>query len=287
MEWQDSYNVGVKVVDDAHRRLFSIVRKLMETVSVNDRGQKKRACIEGVKYFKSYALEHFAQEEAYMRSVEYSGYPAHRKIHEELKNITIPALEAEMEQEDYSDDSISHFISACLAWLTVHIMVEDQAITGRVASRVQLREAEADKILQLANVISEVTEEVFDMEAELVSKYYSAGSIEEPVCFRLDYGKGKKVLMAFEAPFVFNAAGGMVGIQFTEMNPIVQMTMEQIIGANVGRVGMRMAETDYIGAAAGCEVITMDELEDIYKKEPPRYSLLLRTDKGHFSFAMD
>lgn len=286
MEWQENYNVGVEVVDKAHRKLFSIVRKLTQAVDVKDRGQKKRACIEGIKYFKNYTLEHFAQEEEYMRSIEYSGYPAHKKVHEELKNITLPALEDEMEREDYSDASISNFIGACVAWLTVHIMVEDQAITGRIASRVHHREIEADRILQLSNVISEVTEEVFDMEAGLVSKYYSGGEIEDPVCFVLGYGE-KRVVMAFEKPFVFNAAGGMIGIPFAEMNTIVERTMEQLIEANVYRVAVRMAETDYIGAASGSDLIGMDKLEEIYKKEPPRYSLLFKTERGNFSFAMD
>ncbi len=299
MEWQENYNVGVEVVDKAHRKLFSIVRKLTETVDVNDRGQKKRACIEGIKYFKNYTLEHFAQEEEYMRSIEYSGYPAHKKVHEELKNITLPALEEEMERQDYSDASISNFIGACVAWLTIHIMVEDQAITGRIASRVHHREIEADKILQLSNVISEVTEEVFDMEAALVSRYYSGGEIADPVCFVLEYGgddeeeltqtvhEAKRVLMAFEKPFVFNATGGMIGIPFTEMNTIVERTMEQLMEANVRRVGMRMAEMDYISAATDSDVITMEKLKEIYIENPPRYSLLFRTEKGNFSFAMD
>ena len=124
------------------------------------------------------------------------------------------------------------------------------------------------------------------MEAKLVSKYYSGGGIDEPVCFVLRYGE-KRVLMAFEKPFVFHATGSMVGIPFTGMNTIVERTMEQLIEANVRRVAMRMAETDYITAVSGSAVISMEELEETYKKEPPRYSLLLETEKGSFSFAMD
>lgn len=310
MEWQDSYNVGVAALDDAHRKLFSIVKRLAEIMADNDKGKNRRACIEGIKYFKNYTLEHFRQEEEYMRAISYSGYPKHKRIHEELKNVTIPALEVELEQESYSDASVSHFIGTCLAWLTVHIMVEDQAITGKVASRVHHREQEEDAIVQMGNVISEVTEETFAFDAKLVDKYYSGGVLEHPVCFLLTYGSVtdvasaeedakvaedakaaesgmKRVLMAFEESFLFFAVGGMMGVRFAELNGIVINTMEQLIQANVQRVGMRMGEADYMRAAAACRIIGMEALEDIYREEPPRYSLLMETEKGRFSLAMD
>ena len=30
LQWQDRFNIGVEIVDQAHRRLFSIVQKIME-----------------------------------------------------------------------------------------------------------------------------------------------------------------------------------------------------------------------------------------------------------------
>ena len=65
IEWNERFNIGVEEVDKAHRRLFSVVRKLMELSEDEKRG--RWVCEEAIKYFKSYTVKHFAQEEEYMR----------------------------------------------------------------------------------------------------------------------------------------------------------------------------------------------------------------------------
>ena len=68
IKWNDRFNIGVDSIDTAHRRLFSIVGKL---ISLNeDETKQQHACREGIKYFKSYTIKHFEDEEAYMRSID-------------------------------------------------------------------------------------------------------------------------------------------------------------------------------------------------------------------------
>lgn len=65
VNWNERFNIGVEVIDEAHRELFSIVRRL-----VNLSGDEKSgrwACAEGIKYFKYYTMKHFAEEEEYMK----------------------------------------------------------------------------------------------------------------------------------------------------------------------------------------------------------------------------
>ena len=51
IKWNDRFNIGVDSIDTAHRRLFSIVGKL---ISLNeDETKQQHACREGIKYFKS------------------------------------------------------------------------------------------------------------------------------------------------------------------------------------------------------------------------------------------
>ncbi len=72
VKWDDRFNIGVEVVDRAHRRLFAIVNKLL---AMNTDTEKNRhACKEGIKFFKNYAVKHFSEEEAYMKSINYKGY---------------------------------------------------------------------------------------------------------------------------------------------------------------------------------------------------------------------
>lgn len=58
-----------------------------------ERHEDKFTCVEGPKYFKAYALKHFAEEEAYMQKIGHTGYSAHKKIHDRIKYETLPELE--------------------------------------------------------------------------------------------------------------------------------------------------------------------------------------------------
>ena len=132
-EWNKRFNIGVDSIDNAHRKLFSIVRKLVYLDKKENNGQW--ACAEGIKYFKSYAIEHFTDEEAYMQSIGYKGYEMHKRLHDEMRYKTLPALEKDLTKSNYSEESIHHFLGICLGWLAAHIMIEDLAITGKISNR--------------------------------------------------------------------------------------------------------------------------------------------------------
>ena len=95
-EWQDAYNIGVESIDRDHQRLFKIINKLLAF-----EGEKSQwACQEGIKYFKSHAMKHFADEEHYMASIDYPDLKIHRQIHKDFRENTLPALEQELERTD-------------------------------------------------------------------------------------------------------------------------------------------------------------------------------------------
>ena len=128
IQWQDRFNIGVEVIDQAHRRLFSIVQKIMDLYV--ERHEDKFACVEGIKYFKAYTLKHFAEEEAYMRKIGYPGYQAHKKLHDRMRWETLPELERLLYDSDFSTEMVQRFIGVCTGWLTGHILIEDRAIAG-------------------------------------------------------------------------------------------------------------------------------------------------------------
>ena len=56
IKWNDRFKVGVESIDSAHKKLFSIVGKL---IALNeDENKQRHACREGIKYFKSYTIKH-------------------------------------------------------------------------------------------------------------------------------------------------------------------------------------------------------------------------------------
>ena len=160
-EWNNRFNIGVDSIDNAHRKLFSIVRKLINLSRNENNG--KWACAEGIKYFKSYAIEHFTDEENYMKSISYEGYEQHKSLHDDMRYKTIPALEKDLTRSGYSQESIHHFLGICLGWLTAHIMIEDRAITGKAANRRQKNGA-GKNLSALEDALAETIEEIFRLQ---------------------------------------------------------------------------------------------------------------------------
>lgn len=109
--WEDRFNIGVEIIDKEHRKLFKIINKLF---SYGDDEEKTQwVCQEGIKYFRDHAMKHFADEEAYMESIHYNGLPIHKRIHDDFRTKTLPALQQELEESDYSEDAVSHFLGVC------------------------------------------------------------------------------------------------------------------------------------------------------------------------------
>ena len=131
--WQDRFNIGVEVIDREHRKLFSIMNKLLEFTE--DESKSQWVCEEGIKYFKGHAMKHFTEEEVYMASINYKGFETHRRIHDNFRKKTLPELEKELKQTRYAPDSIKHFLGVCAGWLIGHTLTEDCAITGKTLSK--------------------------------------------------------------------------------------------------------------------------------------------------------
>ena len=98
--WNKRFDIGVDIIDNEHKKLFRTLNKLFVLGEQDEKSQW--VCQEAVKYFKNHALQHFTDEENYMASIDYAGLEMHRHIHENFREITLPALENELEQTGYS-----------------------------------------------------------------------------------------------------------------------------------------------------------------------------------------
>ena len=192
MEWDERLNIGIDSIDHAHRKLFSIVRKLTYLSKNENHGQW--ACAEGIKYFKSYAIEHFANEEAYMQSIGCKNYEMHKRLHDNMRCKTLPALEKDLLESNYSQESIHHFLGICLGWLTVHIMIEDRAITGKFSAK-WIHGKEGKDVEDLEDALSDTIQEIFKRQVEIVSEHYSGENFGNSIISRLAYQpiEGKQI----------------------------------------------------------------------------------------------
>lgn len=127
MKWDDKYCLGVEQIDQQHKGLFTAVNRINKILEEKDFERNRRACLEAVKYLKSYTLQHFADEEAYQRKIKYAGYEKHKKLHEDFITAVLNS-ERDMEVNNYSIPSIRRFTDLVTNWLINHIMSADQAI---------------------------------------------------------------------------------------------------------------------------------------------------------------
>lgn len=191
--WKDQYCIGVEDIDNDHIRLFTIVRRLMKNLMLNDYEKNKRTCIEVIKYLKQYTVEHFAREEAFQNRIGYGGFVNHKRIHDNMREITIPALEKQMEKTDYSEESVEHFAGVCAGWLMAHVMLEDQAMVGKVRSKWET-DLDTNAISILEVKAKEFMNNIFQIDIEAENLDYEGYDIGKSLYYYTIYkGEGNKV----------------------------------------------------------------------------------------------
>lgn len=285
-EWNDRFNIGVDSIDNAHRKLFSIVRKLIDLSKDEKHGQW--ACAEGIKYFKNYATEHFANEEAYMRSINYEEYELHKELHDNMRCKTLPALERDLLQSDYSQESIHHFLGICLGWLTVHIMIEDRAITGKISNKCKYGENEKD-MRALEDALSDTLREIFKLQTDIVSEHYSGENFGRSIVSRLIYQTEEKetiqIFLVLEESLALWSVSSMLDMPLQKTDKLVLNTVREIAKQLVNRIGIYFHPALPYRLTSN-HTMTLEQFRREFYTESFYYSLLLNTGKGYLAFCI-
>ena len=87
-EWDDSYSVGVAVIDEQHKRLIALINDLYEAMKQGDSQNTWSSAAEELDAMASvldelvdYTSYHFSTEERYMREHAYPEYAGHKQAH--------------------------------------------------------------------------------------------------------------------------------------------------------------------------------------------------------------
>lgn len=283
-EWNKRFNIGVDSIDTAHRKLFSIVQKLIHLNKDENNGPW--ACAEGIKYFKNYAVEHFTDEEAYMQSINYNEYEIHKRLHDNMRYKTLPALEKDLTETNYSQESIHHFLGICLGWLTTHILIEDRAITGKVSNRRNASHTEID-INALENALLATLQEIFGLRTEIVSEHYSGEDFGNSLIIRLTYcsvtAKKVQIFMLLEESLVLRAVSDILNMPLTKMDKLVMNAGRELSLQIVEHLGTYRHPTPQYHLQ-NSHFITPEQFRKTLYLETFDYSLLLNTGHGYFAF---
>lgn len=288
IQWQDQFNVGVEVIDNAHRKLFSIMRRLMELTEQKDKS--RFACEEGIKFLKNYTLRHFAEEEAYMESISYPRQELHKHIHENFRVKTLPAMEQELEQSEFSDESVRLFTGICLGWLTGHIMMEDHMMSGKLQSK-RREEQSLEMLTRLEDTIEDSVRCILGLEIHVISENYAGEKLRDLVLFQKEMetsdGGKLRVVLAFEEKLLLQTAGRMLGVSFARVDGMVLSAAREVAGMITNRVGNLFDVTVQQLLEAQEKRLQEYNLENLFGSRFPLYSLLFDSEKGCIVFCVD
>ncbi|GFH92819.1 cyclic di-GMP phosphodiesterase [Lachnospiraceae bacterium] len=284
--WQERFNIGVSFIDEEHKKLFSILNKLFEYSKEDEKSQW--ACQEGIKYFKDHAMKHFSEEESYMASIHYIGYETHRRLHDNFRKKTIPALERELTRTFYSADAIDHFLGVCAGWLIGHTLTEDRAIVGSTVSKWGDLLPE-EKQTSMGQAIIQILGDMFQLKSRIISECYGGERFGKGVYYRLVYstkeGKRWEILLVFEQKLIVKTVGDIVDTQSDTVNVMLMNAARYMAQQFVGRIRNHFSPDDVFEIKEE-NLLTYEQFDSIFKEQNPQISLLFDTGAGYFAYCV-
>jgi len=126
VKWKADYEVGVKLIDEQHEKLFEIADCAYKLLTNDFILDKYDRITEILGELKEYTIFHFKSEEEYMLSVGYKKFLSHKVIHEDfIKSIdNIDLHEIDLNQ----DESVKKILEFVVDWIDKHILNEDKFI---------------------------------------------------------------------------------------------------------------------------------------------------------------
>ncbi len=285
--WKDSYKIGVDFIDKEHQVLFSRVNKLLK-LSQNEE-KNEWVCREGVKYIKHHTEEHFEHEEAYMQSIHYSEYEIHKRLHDDFRFVTLPALEEELEQTGYSMESIRHFLGVCIGWVVAHTQMEDQAIVGKTTSKWTNIPHEKEKDALEATIV-QIAKEMFHMDAKMISGQYAGEDFGKVVCCRFLYRGAEKekneITFVYEERLLLKVIAGILNADYPKVDDMVLNVTRYLSRQFLEKVRKSFSAMDLLELEKE-SLLTHEQLVNSFQRNQPACSMLFATGgNGYFAFCV-
>jgi hemerythrin len=120
LEWKDTYNIGVKEIDNQHRGLFDIISKLSTSRLYEPEGKYFFLMLNN---FVEYAQVHFATEERYMQEARYPKFAEHQQEHK-LFITQVSKLVRDVENKEI--DIENKTLDFLKDWYLAHILGTDR-----------------------------------------------------------------------------------------------------------------------------------------------------------------
>jgi len=120
MPWKDEYSVGIRQIDEQHKRLVRLLNELHQAMCEG----KSREVMTGIlSQLVDYTKGHFAAEERMMQGYLFPGYAAHKVEHDQLTKTVLKFQQEVTSGKAVMSIDVMDFLKN---WLRNHILATDQ-----------------------------------------------------------------------------------------------------------------------------------------------------------------
>ena len=128
-EWNEKFNIGIKLIDDQHQELFRIASKVHALLHDEFTFDKYDKMIALISDLKDYTVFHFKAEEEYMKQIKSKGYFTQKVEHdsfiEKLNAIDIYHI------DENQDEYLAKILNDVSTWIINHILEKDMKIASK------------------------------------------------------------------------------------------------------------------------------------------------------------
>jgi len=122
MVWRDAYSTGIRVIDEDHKMLFSIINNLVDEIdSGSTLDSRKISSV--LEALNAYVASHFTREERFLEQFGYPELANHRHSHDALRNqLGTISNDYRTDPDSIDLQALSMFL---MKWLSEHILKSD------------------------------------------------------------------------------------------------------------------------------------------------------------------
>lgn len=124
IQWKDEYNIGVKLVDEQHKRLFEIAGLAEQLLILPNETDKFDEIVHIIYELKDYVVFHFNAEQSILQNIKFPKYFSHLVMHndfiENMNSVNIDKI------DDDQQKNLLKILNFIMDWIKEHVLIEDR-----------------------------------------------------------------------------------------------------------------------------------------------------------------
>ena len=159
-EFTEDCMIHIEKIDEEHKKLFQLINEASELANKTD--SVLSLALKVIDELKDYANTHFANEEAYMESINDPELPLQKKEHAAFKT-KINEFKIDDSSDAAAKESLNELIKYLVRWLYHHILSSDMMIGKLEAKEDEDPFAFTDKYKTGIEMVDEEHKKLFEI----------------------------------------------------------------------------------------------------------------------------